>query len=140
MDLDAHAVEQAVRRLGDPFRQARQDAVGGLDQHDADIAIGIDAVEPVGDHFARRAVQLGCQFGAGRAGADDGDVKLAGAHRARLRLRAHAGIHQPAIEARRLHRGLQRHGMLGNARRAKIIGDAADRDDQGVVADRRAAG
>jgi len=59
VDLDANAVELAARGLGDAFRQTRQDAVGGLDQHDANVALRIDAIEPVGDDFARGAVQLG---------------------------------------------------------------------------------
>jgi len=135
MDLDANAVEQAARRLGDPFRQTWQDAIGGLDQHDADVALRIDAIEPIGDHFTRVAVQFGRQFGADRAGADDRHVKLAGTYRAVLRLGANAGIHQAAIEARRLGRGLQRHRMLDDAGCAEIIGDAADRDHQRVILD-----
>jgi len=62
-------------------------------------------------------------------------MKLAGTYRAALRFSANAGIHQTAIEAHRLGRGLQRHRMLGNAWCAEIIGDAADRDHQRVVAD-----
>jgi len=80
-------------------------------------------------------VQLGSQFGACRAGADDSHVKLARTYRAVLRLRANAGIHQAAVEARRLGWGLQWHRMLGNALRAEVIGDAADGDHQRVVAD-----
>ena len=80
-------VEQAARRLGDALRQRGQDAVGGLDQHDADVALRIDAIEPVGDDFARGAMQLGSQFGARRAGADDRHMKLAGTYRAVLRSR-----------------------------------------------------
>ena len=128
MDLDANVVEQAARRFGDPLRQSGQDAVGGLDQHDADVVLRIDAIEPVGDHFARGAMQLSSQFGARRAGAHDRDVKLAGTYRALLRLSANTGIHQAAIEARRLGRGLQRHRMLGNAWCAEIVGDAANCD------------
>ena len=37
---------------------------------------GVDAVEPVGHHLARRAVQLGRQFDAGGAGADDRHLQL----------------------------------------------------------------
>ena len=80
-------------------------------------------------------MQLGSQFGARRAGAHDRDMKLPGTYRARLRLGANAGIHQAAIEARRLGRGLERHRMLGNAWCTEIVGDAADRDHQRVVAD-----
>ena len=81
-------------------------------------------------------MELGGQLGAGCSGADDHDVKLAGAHRSRLRLRPQERIEQPPIEARRLRRGLQWHRMACHAGRAEIIGDAADRDDQRVVADR----
>ena len=81
-------------------------------------------------------MQFGGQFGAGRAGADDRDVELAGAHRSVLRLRAQAGIDQAPVEALGLRRRLQRHRIFGNARRAEIVGDAADRDHQRVVTDR----
>ena len=125
-----------MRRLGDAFRQTGQDAVRSLDQQDADVALWIDTIEPVGNHFARGAMQLGSQLGTGCAGADNGHVELAGAHRAVLRLHAYAGINQTPIEALRLRRGFQRHRMLGDAWCAEIIGHAADRDHQCVVADR----
>ena len=80
-------------------------------------------------------MQLSSQFGARGTSADDRHMKLAGTYRALLRLGANAGIHQAAIKARRLGRGLQRHRMLGNARCAEIVGDAADRDHQRVVGD-----
>src|ERR1700736_2403325 len=92
VDLDANAVEQAARRFGDPFRQAGQDAVGSLDQYDTNVALRINAIVPVGDHFARGATQLGSQFGARRAGADDRHVKLAGTYRTLLRLGTNAGV------------------------------------------------
>ena len=40
--------------------------------------VGVDAVEAVGDDVARVSVQFGGEFGARRAGADDGDVQLPG--------------------------------------------------------------
>jgi len=36
----------------------------------------------------------------------------------------------------RVRRGFQRHGMLGDAGCSKVIGHAADRDDQRVIPDR----
>jgi len=47
-------------------------------QHDADVALWIDAVEPVGDHLSHGAAQFGRNFRAGCAGPDDRHVKLAG--------------------------------------------------------------
>ena len=61
--------------------------------------LGIDAVEPVGDELARGLVQLGRQLGAGRAGADDGDLQLLRPQRLGLRVRADAGVDQAAVEA-----------------------------------------
>ena len=132
-DLDAQLVEEAMRRLRDALRQAGQDALRGLDQHDADVALGIDAIEPVRDQFARRAMEFSGKLGAGRAGADDRDVELALTHRAFLRLRAQAGVDQAAVEAPRLRRRFQRHRILRDASCPEIIGHAADRDHQRVV-------
>jgi hypothetical protein len=41
------------------------------------LGLGLDAIEPVGDHVTRRAMKLGGQRGAGCPGADDRDVRLA---------------------------------------------------------------
>ena len=65
-----------------------------LDQDDADISLRVDAVEPVGDHFADRTIEFGGQFRTGRAGADDRDVKLAWTYRLHLGLCAQAGVKQ----------------------------------------------
>ena len=83
----------------------RQDARGGLDQGDAEVAVGVDAVEAEGDDLAGGAVQLGRELGAGGAGADDGDLELAGADRLGLGLGAQDGVDQAAVEAGRLRRG-----------------------------------
>ena len=81
-------------------------------------------------------MQLGRKLGAGRAGADDGDVQLAGKHRPLLGVRADTGIHQPMVEAHGLRRRFQRHREFRDAGRAEIVGHAADGDHQRVVADR----
>jgi len=135
-DLDTHAVEQALGGLGDAFRQPGQDTRGGFDQYDADVALRVDAVEPVADHFADGTMQCCGQFRAGCAGADDRHVKLARTHRAFLRLRAQAGVDHAPVEALGLRRCLQRHGIFDDAGCAEIVGDAADRDHQRVVTDR----
>jgi hypothetical protein len=60
-------------------------------------------------------------------------MELAGPHRLGLGVRTQAGIDEAAVEALGLVRGVERYRMLLDAGRAEIIGDAADRDDQGVV-------
>ena len=129
-----------MRRLRDAFRQSRKDARRSLDQDDANIAMRVDAVEPGADDFVDRAKQLGSQFRTGRTGADDRDVKLAWSHRLRLRLRAEARVEQTTVEAFRLSRRLQWHGIFGDARCPEIVGYAADGDHQRVVADRALRG
>jgi len=81
-------------------------------------------------------MQLCRQFGPGRAGSDDRDMELARAYRIVLCLRTQAGVQQAPVAARRLRRGLQRHRVLSDPRRSEIVRDAADRDDQDVVAAR----
>ena len=62
-------------------------------------------------------------------------MQLSGPHGIVLRLGTQESIHQAMVEALRLLGRLERHGVLGGARRAEIIGDAADGDHQRVVAD-----
>ena len=100
-----------------------------------DVLLGVDAVEAVGDHGAGGAVQLGRELGAGGAGADDGDVELAGPHRLGLGVGAQAGIDQAAVEAGRLLGRVQGDGVLGHAGGAEIVAAAADRQHQDVVGD-----
>ena len=117
--------------------RARQDAVAGLDQHDAQVALRVDPVESVGDDGASGVVQLCGELGAGRAGADDGDVQLARADGRVLVLRAKARVDQAVVESAGLLGGFQRDGVFRRAGRSEIVGDAADGDDQRVVGDRR---
>ena len=78
-------------------------------------------------------MELGRKLGAGRAGADDRDMQLAGADRPALGLGAQAGVDQAMVEPHRLLRGLQRNGEFRRAGRAEIVGHAADGDDQRIV-------
>ncbi len=80
-------------------------------------------------------MQLGGKLGTGGAGADDGNVELAGPHRPGLRLRADTGVDEAVVEADRLLGRVERDGVAGRTRRAEIVGDAADGDDQGIVRD-----
>jgi hypothetical protein len=56
-NLDAELAKQ-TRRDGQSRRQCRHDPVGGLDQCDLDIFVGINSVESAGDDDAQSAVQL----------------------------------------------------------------------------------
>ena len=133
INFHAESTEQLGRGSRDARRQSRQNAVGGLDQVQRDVAIGINAVEAEGDELARRLVQFGGELDAGGAGADDRDLKLPGVQRFVLVLRPHAGIDQPGVKSRGLLRGLQANGVIGNARRAEIVGETADGEHQRVV-------
>lgn len=73
------------------------------------------------------------QLGSGCARADDGDVELSRTHRIGLRICANARVDDAMVEPHRLLGCLERDGMLAHSRRAEIIRDAADRDDQRVI-------
>ena len=94
---------------------------------------GIDLVEAVGHHLAHALVEFGGELGAGRAGADDGDMQLAGLDRFALRLGPQAGVDQAMVKPHRLFRGFERNREFRRAGRAEIIGHAADRDDKRVI-------
>ena len=65
-----------------------------------DVLLGVDAVEARRRPPARVvAVQLGRQFDARGAGADDRDVQLLGPQRLGLGVGAHAGVDEPPMEA-----------------------------------------
>ncbi len=131
----AEPAQELGRGLRQALRQRRQDAIGSLDHVDLDVLLRVDAVEAVGDELARRLVQLGGELDPGRAGADDRHVQLFGPQRLGLGMRPDAGVHEPAVKAPRLVRLVEPQRMLRDARRAEVIGLAADRDDQRVVGD-----
>ena len=79
--LDAQLVQQRERRDRDAFRQSGQNRGRALDQNDADVLVGIDLVEAIGDHLAGGLVEFGGELGAGRARADDRDMQLPGVDR-----------------------------------------------------------
>ena len=93
----------------------------------------MDAVEAVGDELARRLVQLRGQLHAGSARADDGDLQLRRLQRTMLGVRAYAGVDEPAMKAGGVARGFQSDGVLTHARRAEVVGLAADGDHERVV-------
>ena len=55
-----------------------------------------------------------------------------------LRVGAHAGVDQAAVEALGLLGRVEHDGVLLDARRAEVVADAADGDDERVVAERSA--
>ena len=69
----AHVTFSFLRRCSvatESLRQRRQDSIRAFDQRDLDVFFGIDPIT-VGDNGARRPVELGGQFRAGGARADD---------------------------------------------------------------------
>ncbi len=139
-DLHAEVRQQPSGRRREPLGQRRQDAVGGLDDDDADVHRRVDAVEAERHQRPRRVRQLGRELDAGRAAADDRDLQLVGAQRPRLRMRADARVDEAAMEALGLLRVLERDRVARDARRAEVVRQAADRDDQRVVRKRARAG
>ena len=111
-DIDAKLAQHFGRRRCETFRQRRQDPRRRLDQLDLDVLVEIDAVEIVGGKIAHRFMQFGGQFDAGRPGADDGTVQLAGTQRLVLGIGAQTGIDHAAVEARRLIDGVERDSVL----------------------------
>ena len=135
VDHDAELAQQLLRRLGQARRQRRQDPIGGFDQADLDVLVRVDPVEPVRHHLARRAVQFGSQLDAGRPGADDRDMQLLGPQRRRLGMRADAGVDHACMEALGVGLRLELERVRGNARRAEVVAEAAEREHQRVVAE-----
>jgi hypothetical protein len=94
-------VKQLDLRAG-AWRQRRQYAVTGFDHADLQILVGIDAVEAIGHHFARRAVQLRSEIDLSGAGADDRDFQLLGTKRRCLRMCPDTGIEHAGVKAPRV--------------------------------------
>ena len=131
--LHPQTLQQAVRGARDALGQGRQDARPRLDEVDADVALRVDALQPVAHERAGGLVQLRRQLHARGPGADDGHLQLRRPQGLGLHVGTQAGIHQATVEALRLLGRLQRDGMLGHAWGAEVVGLAADSDDQGVV-------
>ena len=138
--VHAEIGEHAGGRGGQALGQRGQDAVGRLDDDDADVVLRVDAIEPERDERARRVRQLRREFDAGRARADHRDLQLLGSQRPRLGMRADARVDQPPMEALRLPRVLERDRMLGDPGRAEVVRETADGDDQRVVREHPCAG
>jgi hypothetical protein len=133
--VDADLVEELQHLRREALRHGRQDPVGGLDQGDADVLARIDLVEPGGDDVAEGPMQLGRELRPGRSRADHRDVELTGPDRADLRVRPQRGVHEALVEAHRLVLGVEGDGVLGDTRRAEIVGGGAHRHHQRVVGD-----
>ena len=80
-------------------------------------------------------MQFGRKLDARRTGADDRNVQLAGPDGTRLRVGAHAGVEQAPIEFLGLLGRVEHDRMLLDAGRAEVARDAADGNDERVVAE-----
>ena len=121
-----------MRLAGDPLGQGWEDARTGFDQGDAQV-FGADAIHAVGLQLFGGVAQFGRQFHAGGAGTDDGHFDEF------TRLLADMGTkvvgQQLAVEALGLGPGVEEDAVFRGARRAEIVGGAADGQYQGVIAD-----
>ncbi len=118
-----------------PLGQRGQDAGRGLDQAQAHVALGVDAVQAIGGQHPRGVMQLGHQFHPGGSGADGHDLELLRAQRLDLGVGGDAGIHQSPVKTPGVFGRVQRNGMLGRAGRAEVVVLTAHGDHQNVVAD-----
>ncbi len=80
-------------------------------------------------------MQLGSELDPGRSTADDDDAQP-GRRIPRPVVRLDAGVDETPVEAVGLGRGLERVGVLHDPGNAEGVRDAADRNHQGVVAQR----
>ena len=96
--LDGQLAQLAQRRFAQALGQLRQQARRGFDQHDLQVLFRVDVVKAVVGQHTRRGMQLGRQFHAGGAAADDGHRQAAAAGAARHGLRAYAGVDQAVVE------------------------------------------
>jgi hypothetical protein len=144
-DLDhplarAHAHPQLLQllrgRLLKALGQCRQNGWCCLDQGDLHVALGVDAVEPIGNQPTRRLVQLGRQLDAGGTGTDDRHLELLLAQGGFLILRPQAGVQELLLDLLGLVVGVEEHAMLLHSQRAEVVADPAQCDHQRVIADR----
>ena len=131
--IHADVPQQLQRGRGYLVRESGKDTRCSFEKSDPDVSIRVDAVQPVRDDFAGRAMKLGSKLGAGCPRADYGDVQLPRLYRAGLRLRPDTGVHETTVEADSLLRRLKRNSVFGDAFRPEIVRHAADRHHERVV-------
>jgi hypothetical protein len=130
--LHTQLFQRRERAAHDVLGQARQDARPGLEDGEADLARGIEVLQPVRREHADGVVQLRGELHAGRARADDRDVDHASVGR---EVGAEAGVHQAPVEEVRLPGVVDREGVLAHPGRAEVVRLAADPDHQRVIRD-----
>jgi hypothetical protein len=99
-DLNAELRQKISGRFRNPLWKGGENSLARFDQDDAQVALGVDIVEPIGDDLAGRVMQLRGEFGPCRACADDRDMQLSWEDRLALILCSEAGVDQAAVEAK----------------------------------------
>jgi hypothetical protein len=133
--LDTQIAKQACRVARQMLWQSRKNSRPRLDHGDPDQLFEVDIVEVVRGYLPHRLVKFGRQFNAGRAGTDDGAMKLSGRQRLALCIGAKARVYHAVVEADGLLSAIKRNRIPGGARRSKIVADVADGYDERVVAE-----
>ena len=131
---NAQAFELLVRRGRELFRQCRQNARSGFEQRDPKPAL-VEVLESVAAQGSRGVVELGGEFNAGGAAADDRDFDSRIArvpHLAGTR-DPQAVIQQPLTESFRILAVVEEHAVSANAGNAEVVRHRADRHHQVVV-------
>ena len=119
--------------------QLWQDARRGFDDGLPDVLRRVEVVQAIARVRAGRMADLGGELDAGCARADDDDVYPGGSPRAGLGVGAHAGGEQAAMEAFGVGERVERNGVRRDPRDTEVVADAADAEDERVVAHARGA-
>ena len=138
MHRDVEPLQQLRRRRRELLGQRRQDAWRGLEQREADVAHRVEVLESIAGMRARGLPDLGGELDPGGTGADDDDVDLRRLTGRRTRVRTHTGRQQAPMEALGIDPHVERDRVLGYTGHAEVVADAADTDDERVVAQRAA--
>ncbi len=134
--LDAEAAQLLPSRRRDPRRQRRKNPVRGLDDGYFHIAFRCDAVQAIGDELAGGVVKLRRQLHTGGTGPDDGYVQLSFVDGIRLGVGVEIISQQLLMKSVRLIAAVEKHAVFLDTFGAEVVGDAANGDDQGIVAKR----
>ena len=121
-----------MHRAANAFRQRGQNPWPGFNQGDVHV-FRLDAVQAICGQFMCRVMQFGGQLDTGRAGADDGHTDLLD-HIGLPGMGAQIMVKQLLMKTLGLLAGIQKQAMLSRALGPEVVGGAAHRNHQRVVA------
>nr|AAK71501.1 NADH dehydrogenase [Halopseudomonas xiamenensis] len=134
MDLHAQAFQLLVHGAADALGQRRQDARCCLDEVDLQLA-AVHGGEPVAVQHLGGADQFGGQLDAGGTGTDEPHAQVGMGAPLGIAV-PQEGVEHVLAEAFGLLRAVDEVAVLGHARGAEVVGDAAQRHHQVIVLQR----